>query len=96
MSSLYLPPRTILARRLPNVGREQHTYLTHVISNYHTFREMPGQRILFTATSMEKHNRNQTLTNLLRIAGLEVCVGCKVPTVVGCNATRSNGPLMKP
>lgn len=48
--------------RLPNVGRDLHTFLHHVVEHYSA---LPAGRIIFTASTLDKHRRAARLERLL-------------------------------
>ena len=55
---------------LKNVGRDYHTFLYHIIQNYD---ELPNGKIIFTAASIQKHDRERRLKFLLNYSGDAFC-----------------------
>lgn len=55
---------------LRNVGREYHTFLYHIVHNYD---DLPNGKIIFTAASMQKHDRKRRLRFLLNYSGDTFC-----------------------
>ena len=59
--------------KLKNVGREFHTFCYHIVQHYDNLPE----KIIFTASTLEKHKREQRLLYLLNYEGDHFC-DCKV------------------
>ena len=54
------------AINLPNVGRDFHTFLYHIVTQY---EYLPEGRIIFTASTLNKHNRLKRLQHLMNFDG---------------------------
>lgn len=77
-------PKNFIIKKLPNIGREAHTYLYHIINNYYNLSE----RIFFTQGSQETE-KNRVFFPLRKYKKI-ASTNCKNIIAAKCHAMNEN------